>query len=59
LPVQVEFHGQQWKASCTFDVPYVSWGLKNPSTFLLKVKPVVQIEMESSGAFQPVDTSKP
>ncbi|HUL16922.1 MAG TPA: YceI family protein [Terriglobales bacterium] len=52
LPVQVEFVGQRWKASCAFDVPYVSWGLKNPSNFFLKVKPEVQIEIESSGIFQ-------
>ncbi|HUI74439.1 MAG TPA: YceI family protein [Candidatus Acidoferrum sp.] len=59
LPVQVEFRRERWKASCTFDVPYVSWGLKNPSNFLLHVKPEVQIEMESAGIFQSAAGEKP
>jgi polyisoprenoid-binding protein YceI len=59
LPVQLEFLGRRWKASCTFDIPYVSWGLKNPSNFVLKVKPDVQIEIESSGDFLSTARDRP
>jgi hypothetical protein len=33
-------------------VPYIQWGLKSPNTFLLKADPVVEIELEMSGALQ-------
>jgi polyisoprenoid-binding protein YceI len=49
LPITAELSGNHWKATCAFSVPYVNWGLKNPSNFLLKVKKEVQIEIESSG----------
>jgi hypothetical protein len=42
----------QRNESCTLEVPYIAWGMKNPSNFLLKVKPVVNIEMETGGAIQ-------
>jgi len=38
-----------WKGTVKFEVPYVKWGIKNPSNFLLKVKPVVSVELEMSG----------
>jgi polyisoprenoid-binding protein YceI len=38
------------KAALTFDIPYVSWGMKDPSNFLLKVNKTVQMSIETSGA---------
>jgi polyisoprenoid-binding protein YceI len=47
--VHSEFSGGQWKGTAKFDVPYISWGIKDPSNFLLKVKPVVHVEMDMAG----------
>ena len=48
-PVHAELTGDHWKGSTKFEVPYVKWGIKDPSNFLLKVKPVVHVELELSG----------
>ena len=32
-----------------FDVPYIQWGMKNPSTFVLRVDDTVKISIEASG----------
>lgn len=47
--VTVDFRGDRWTGTAKFEVPYVQWGMKSPSNFLLKVKPVVNVEMEMSG----------
>ncbi len=49
VPVHSEFTGEQWKGTAKFDVPYIQWGIKDPSNFFLKVKPVVNIELEMAG----------
>lgn len=59
MPVQVSFSENSWTATSSFSVPFLEWGLKNPSTFLLKVKPDVQIEFESAGSLQPVSATHP
>jgi polyisoprenoid-binding protein YceI len=52
VPVQVELMGSRWKGTGRFEVPYVKWGMKDPSNFLLKVRPVVNVYMEMSGELQ-------
>jgi polyisoprenoid-binding protein YceI len=47
--VHADLKGGQWTGTSTFDVPYVKWGIKDPSNFVLKVKPVVTVELEMSG----------
>jgi polyisoprenoid-binding protein YceI len=47
--VHAELTGDRWKGTGKFEVPYVKWGIKDPSNFLLKVKPVVDVELEMSG----------
>ena len=52
--VHSEFTGDHWKGTAKFDVPYTKWGIKDPSNFLLKVKPVVNVELELSGSTKDV-----
>lgn len=53
VTVHSEFNGDRWKGTAQFDVPYIQWGIKDPSNFLLKVKPVVHVELEMAGAQGP------
>jgi polyisoprenoid-binding protein YceI len=50
IPVQAEISGDHWTGKAVFDVPYINWGLKNPSNFLLKVGPTVKISLELTGS---------
>lgn len=49
LPFQVQIDAGQVTATTRFAVPYVKWGMKNPSTFLLKVDDTVEIGIRASG----------
>jgi polyisoprenoid-binding protein YceI len=49
IPVRVEMSPGQWTATSHFTVPYVKWGMKNPSTFVLRVDQSVEIEIQASG----------
>ena len=51
--VHAELAGETWKGTAKFDVPYVEWGIKNPSNFLIKASKVVGIEVEMAGRVQP------
>jgi polyisoprenoid-binding protein YceI len=44
LPVQVQMHNGHASAKTNFAVPYVQWGMKNPSTLFLRVGDTVEIE---------------
>jgi len=47
--VHAELAANHWTGTAKFDVPYIQWGIKDPSNWLLKVKPVVHVEVEMAG----------
>jgi polyisoprenoid-binding protein YceI len=47
--VPVHVHGAMLDAKTSFVVPYASWGLKNPSTFILHVSEKVNVDVSASG----------
>jgi polyisoprenoid-binding protein YceI len=52
VPVQAELTPDHWKGTGKFNVPYIRWGLKNPSNFMLKADPTVDVELEMKGGLQ-------
>ncbi len=49
MPVQVQMFPDHWVADTHFAVPYVKWGIKNPSTFVLRVSESVEIDIQATG----------
>jgi polyisoprenoid-binding protein YceI len=49
IPVRLEMSPDHWTATSNFAVPYVKWGMKNPSTFVLRVDQSVDIDIQASG----------
>jgi polyisoprenoid-binding protein YceI len=49
ITVPVEVHNGLTTADMVFPVPYVKWGLKNPSTFILRVDDKVSINVHAVG----------
>jgi polyisoprenoid-binding protein YceI len=47
FPLTVEAHEGQYTATATFSIPYVKWGLKNPSTLFLRVNDTVDITVHT------------
>jgi hypothetical protein len=45
LPLQIEMADSRATAKIHFTIPYVKWGLKNPSTFFLRVSDKVDIDI--------------
>jgi polyisoprenoid-binding protein YceI len=52
MDVQTKATADQMNATITFDVPYVAWGMKDPSKFVLKVDKTVHVSIEGSGPLQ-------
>lgn len=49
LTLPVEARGQNLSVRTHIVVPYVAWGLKNPSTFILHVSENVEIDINAAG----------
>ncbi len=52
VPVKAHLAGDHWMGNAKFGVPFIDWGLKNPSNFFLKVNHVVEVELELEGTLQ-------
>jgi polyisoprenoid-binding protein YceI len=49
MPVRVELFSDHWIADTHFTIPYVKWGIKNPSTLFLRVSESVEIDIHATG----------
>jgi len=49
VPAQVELASDHWSLTVHFAVPYVKWGIKDPSTFILRVEKTVDIDLHALG----------
>lgn len=55
LHFRVQTKGDELSASTSFTIPYVMWGFKNPSNFLLKVSDKVDVNVEAVGRVKSAD----
>ena len=55
LPLRLQVFPDHWVADSHFTIPYVKWGIKNPSTFLLRVSESVEIDVHATGTQPPFE----
>jgi polyisoprenoid-binding protein YceI len=56
IPMRVDISGTEVKANGSFVIPYVAWGMKNPSTFILRVDQTVKVEVHAVGHLVALNT---
>ena len=49
IPLRIQINGGRFTAGAEFEIPYVEWGLDDPSTFVLRVAKEVQVMIEAEG----------
>jgi len=49
LPLKVSVSGSTFQATTEVEIPYVAWGMKDPSNAILRVSKTVQFEIETAG----------
>ena len=52
LPAKVSVENSRFTATSHLSIPYVKWGMKDPSTFLLHVNETVEVEMRVAGTIR-------
>ncbi|HWF14275.1 MAG TPA: YceI family protein [Candidatus Acidoferrales bacterium] len=52
LPLDVKVNGKTLDITTRMNIPYVQWGLKNPSNFLVHVSDTVTVEIQARGHVQ-------
>ncbi len=55
LPADIKAAGGNLQITTHIEIPYVQWGLKNPSNFFLRVSDKVAIEIQAAGRIQSGD----
>jgi polyisoprenoid-binding protein YceI len=53
VPARVRVAAGRLTGTARFTIPYVAWGMKDPSVFILRVKKEVAITLELSGLLTP------
>jgi polyisoprenoid-binding protein YceI len=59
LPVEIKADGKKLQITTHIEIPYVQWGMKNPSNFFLRVSDKVAVEIQATGHVQDGDASHP
>ncbi|MGZ4899598.1 MAG: YceI family protein [Candidatus Angelobacter sp.] len=59
MPLEVQLQGSAGSAEGSFSVKYQEWGMKNPSTFILRVNDKVEIHVHAVGRLAPGDGNSP
>ena len=59
MPATVEVAGNYLTATTGFDVPFVEWGLHDPSFFVLKVAKLVNVKITAEGTLTRPEDSAP
>ncbi len=49
LDALVRLAGEEWSATTHFVVPYVAWGLRDPSILILRVADKVEVDVNATG----------
>jgi polyisoprenoid-binding protein YceI len=52
LPIDVQADGRSLQVTTHLEIPYVQWGLKNPSNFFLRVSEKVDVNIQATGRVQ-------
>ena len=53
VPLDVQASGSTVTVKGAFQIPYVAWGMKDPSMFVVRVAKEVNVTVESAGAVAP------
>lgn len=59
IPLEVTVDGNSFSATAELTVPYVEWGLEDPSKFLLRVDKVVEVTVTTQGTISAADPQQP
>ena len=58
LPVEVEVEGERLSVHLEMTVPYVEWGMKDPSVFVFRAAKEVELQIDGTGTLTAVPTQE-